>query len=74
MFKRFIKLFNNDSVKVEVFRCDACGRAISNFDIDRLNKVGKGDICVCGQNQFRPTNPSLWEKILIVLKYITVSY
>jgi len=71
MLKRLIKLFNSETVKVETFRCDTCGKIISNFDIEYLNKKGEGNICPCGVNEFRPSNPTWWEKILIVLKYIT---
>jgi hypothetical protein len=73
MFRRFLQLFSKETIKVEVFRCDSCGRAVSTFDINRVNKIG-GDICKCGQNQLRPTNPSLWEAFLILLKYIIKGY
>ena len=68
MFKRFKEMFSIYAVNIEVYRCDSCHRVITNFSIE------KGILCPCGQNQFRPTNPSLWEKIMILARYIIKGY
>jgi len=70
MFKRLKELFSSKQIKIEAYRCDGCGGVISNFDIEQINRLGEGDICPCGYNQFRPTNPSLKEKLRIVSRYV----
>ena len=69
MFKRFKAIFfDSKQVNFEILRCDSCHRVITNFSIE------KGILCPCGQNQFRPTNPSLWEKIRILIGYVIHGY
>lgn len=46
------------------YRCVLCGTVVSQWDIDEHRGCRK-----CGNSRIRPSNLSLWEKIVQILKH-----
>jgi len=67
MIKRILDILKPDFVIV-VNRCNLCRNTITDF------QVAKGIYCRCGSNRIVPTNPSLAEKIKIIISYILKGY
>jgi len=68
MFKRIINLFNPKFSFGQINRCDICGYAYTEFQLQ------KGIRCRCGSARHRLTNPSNMEKIRIIFSYIVRGY
>lgn len=54
-----------------VYRCTGCGRLLTCLEIvatwEKSEREGltQNGICPCGSGHIRPTNPKLWEEILL---------
>ena len=56
--------FDSESTGVEFFRCVLCGAVVSQWDIAEHHGCGK-----CGGFKIKPTNLSLWEKIIQIIMH-----
>ncbi len=54
--------FDQDSRGVEFYRCVLCSSIVSPWDIEEHHGCGK-----CGGVKIKPTNLSLWEKIIQII-------
>jgi hypothetical protein len=50
-------------IELQFYRCDACHGIVSLWDIKQLGR------CRCGQNKIRPTNLTLIEKIVQIVRH-----
>ena len=66
MFKRIANLFK--SITVDIYRCYYCGNILTDWQIK------KGILCNCGTRKVVATNPTLKEKIRIIVRYILKGY
>jgi len=62
---------NKEDIRYLCYRCYICGRLITKLDLVRVwtaaEKAGvdQKSVCPCGSGKLSPTNPKLWEELLL---------